>query len=85
MKAGLIVKSNTIIGFPGETHLDVWKTLWWLSSITIRGVHDATISIYIPYPESEIISDAHELMAQIETNPEDPVDFRPRLRTQDDP
>ena len=37
------------------------------------------------FPESEIISDAHELMAQIETNPEDPVDFRPRLRTQDDP
>lgn len=54
MKAGIIVKSNTIVGFPEETHLDVWKTLWWLSSITIRGVHDATVSMYIPYPGTEI-------------------------------
>ena len=37
------------------------------------------------FPESEVISDAHDLVAQIKTDPQEPIDFSPRLRTQDDP
>ena len=37
------------------------------------------------FPESEIISDAHELVTQIKTNPQEAIDFSPRLRTEDDP
>lgn len=61
VKQGLVIKSNTIVGFPGETHKDIWLTLKWLAEIAVIGVHEATITEYIPYPGTEIYD---ELKAQ---------------------
>lgn len=54
LKNGLVVKSNTIMGFPGETHRDIWQTLKWVYSIALLGVHEVTVTMYIPYPGTEI-------------------------------
>lgn len=53
-KHRLVVKSNTILGFPGETHKDIWLTLKWLAEIAGLGVHEATLTQYIPYPGTEL-------------------------------
>ncbi len=53
-KRGLVIKSNTILGFPGDTHRDVWATMKWLTEIAILGVHEATLTEYIPYPGTEL-------------------------------
>lgn len=58
LKNGLVVKSNTIMGFPGETHRDIWKTIKWLIDISLFvGVHEATVSMYIPYPGTELFDE----------------------------
>jgi radical SAM superfamily enzyme YgiQ (UPF0313 family) len=53
MENGLVVKCNHIIGFPGETHTDIWKTMKWLVELVVLGVHEITLSMYIPYPGTE--------------------------------
>lgn len=54
VKNGLVIKSNTIIGFPGENHRDVWLTMKFLAQIAWLGVHETTITGYIPYPGTEL-------------------------------
>ncbi len=54
LKKGMVIKSNTILGFPGETHREVWQTMKFLVEIAWLGVHETTISGYIPYPGTEI-------------------------------
>lgn len=54
IKNGLVVKCNTIMGFPGETHVDLWRTLRWAVQIAVLGVHDVTFTCYVPYPGTEI-------------------------------
>ena len=54
IKRGLVVKSNTIIGFPEETHYEIFQTLLFLAHIAWIGVHETTVSGYVPYPGTEI-------------------------------
>jgi radical SAM superfamily enzyme YgiQ (UPF0313 family) len=54
LNRGMIVKSNTIIGFPEETHFEIWQTMLFIAQISWIGVHEATISGYVPYPGTEI-------------------------------
>ena len=54
---GIIVKANMIIGFPGETHREVWQTLKFLAQMAWLGVHDVTITGFIPYPGSELFNE----------------------------
>lgn len=54
VKNGLIVKCNIIIGFPGETHADVWKTMKFLVEMAVIGVEGISIQPYSPYPGSEL-------------------------------
>ncbi len=51
---GIMVKANMIIGFPGETHREIWQTLRFLAQMAWLGVHDVTITGFIPYPGSEL-------------------------------
>ena len=48
------IKINMIIGFPDETHQDVWKTMWFLIKASWYGVHDMSPSVFSPYPGSEL-------------------------------
>lgn len=53
-KNGLNIKLNMIMGFPGETHSDVIKTLLFMVRATWHGAHDAAPAIFSPYPGSEL-------------------------------
>ena len=57
VKAGLNIKINIMIGFPEETHKDVLTTLWYLIKMSFMGVHDVSMSVFAPYPGSEIYRD----------------------------
>ena len=50
-------KANIIIGFPDETHRDIWQTLWFSMQMAAIGVHDMSISPFSPYPGSELFDD----------------------------
>ena len=54
VKAGINVKMNIIIGFPFETHLDIWKTIIFLVRLSWMGAHDVSIGVFAPYPGSEL-------------------------------
>lgn len=57
VKVGINCKANIIIGFPGETHRDVLKTIWFCVEMAALGVHDMFISPFSPYPGSELFDD----------------------------
>jgi radical SAM superfamily enzyme YgiQ (UPF0313 family) len=56
-QVGLTLRTNLIIGFPGETRSDVFKTVWFGLKMAARGVDEASINIYSAYPGTEIFSD----------------------------
>lgn len=51
-KHGLGVKANLIIGFPGETRRQIYKTLLFQLRLAFRGVDDAPVFQFSPYPGS---------------------------------
>ena len=53
-KVGMNIKLNIIVGFPDETHLDVWKTLWFLVRASWYGAHDMYPGVFSPYPGSAL-------------------------------
>ena len=50
----LQIKLNMIFGLPDETHLDVWKTYWFLIQCSWIGVHEVGPSSFQPYPGSAL-------------------------------
>ena len=59
-KLGMVVRVNTIIGFPGERRRDTWKTLFYGLEMAMRGVDDIQPYIFMPYPGSELFQEIHE-------------------------
>ena len=57
VREGINVKINIIIGFPDETHKDILMTLWQLIKFSYAGAHDISISVFAPYPGSELYKD----------------------------
>ena len=57
VREGINVKINIIIGFPDETHKDILMTLWQLIKFSYAGAHDVSISVFAPYPGSELYKD----------------------------
>jgi radical SAM superfamily enzyme YgiQ (UPF0313 family) len=51
---GMNIKINFILGFPNETHLDIWKSLYFLVKASRAGVYDMVPSVFSPYPGSEL-------------------------------
>jgi anaerobic magnesium-protoporphyrin IX monomethyl ester cyclase len=58
VRAGLNVKLNIIMGFPNETRKELGQTVRFLGRMGVAGVHDMSISLFSPYPGSELY---HEL------------------------
>ena len=54
VRCGMNAKANIMMGFPGETHWDIWQTHWFCLKMAVFGVHDMSISPYAPYPGSEL-------------------------------
>ncbi|MCC7016131.1 MAG: B12-binding domain-containing radical SAM protein [Rhodospirillales bacterium] len=53
-RLGLVVRTNFIIGFPGETRLDVYRTLAYGLGLSAGGVDEVQPNIFSPYPGSEL-------------------------------
>ena len=57
IRHGLNIKANIILGFPGETHREVFETLGFLARMAMAGVHDLSISPFSPYPGCELFDE----------------------------
>jgi len=53
-RIGHNVKINLVIGFPDETLADVLKTMLYAFKMAVLGADDCNISIFSPYPGSEL-------------------------------
>jgi radical SAM superfamily enzyme YgiQ (UPF0313 family) len=53
----LNVKLNIIMGFPNESRKELRQTVSFLFRMGLAGVHDMSISIFSPYPGSELYHD----------------------------
>jgi len=54
---GIIVRFNTIIGFPSETRSDIFKTLMFIVKRAKDGAADCFVNIYSPYPGSVLFEE----------------------------
>ena len=54
VREGLNVKLNIIVGFPDETHFDIWKTFWMMLRLSFHGAHDVMVGSFAPYPGTEL-------------------------------
>ena len=57
VRAGLNVKLNIIMGFPNESSHELSQTVRFLARMGWAGVHDMSISLFSPYPGSELYND----------------------------
>jgi anaerobic magnesium-protoporphyrin IX monomethyl ester cyclase len=57
VRAGLNVKLNIIMGFPNESRQELGQTVRFLFRMGRAGVHDMSISLFSPYPGSELYHD----------------------------
>lgn len=59
-EVGLVIRTNLIIGFPGETRMDVLHTIRYGLYLAIRGADEVSINIFSPYPGSELFETLFE-------------------------
>jgi radical SAM superfamily enzyme YgiQ (UPF0313 family) len=52
--AGLTVKCNFVMGFPGETKRELWETVRFCYELAGIGIHDVNVGPFCPYPGSEL-------------------------------
>ena len=60
LKKGMDVKLNLMMGFPDETHKDMFQTLVFLKDAAVIGVNDAYVGAFAPYPGSELFDELYE-------------------------
>jgi GT2 family glycosyltransferase len=53
-RAGIVVKANLMIGFPGETRRDMWETVCFGLKLAWMGVEDLPLFPFIPYPATQL-------------------------------
>ncbi len=54
VKLGLVTRCHLIFGMPGQTKLDVLKSLAFATRVAASGVHDLGCYAFAPYPGSEL-------------------------------
>ena len=59
-KKGMSVKLNMIVGFPHETHREIFRTLSFVKDAAVMGVDDVYLASFAPYPGSELFDQLHE-------------------------
>ena len=57
IRLGLKVRTNLVIGFPHETRRQILRTLCYGFTLSWRGVDDVLLSLFAPYPGSELFDD----------------------------
>ena len=53
----MYVKCSLMIGFPDETHKNVWQTLNFIKDLAIIGTNDIYVASFSPYPGSELFNE----------------------------
>ncbi|MBS1619274.1 MAG: radical SAM protein [Bacteroidetes bacterium] len=53
-RAGLNIKLNMVLGFPDDTHLDIWRSFIFLIKASWCGAYDAAPAVFSPYPGSAL-------------------------------
>ncbi len=68
VRVGHTVKLNFVIGFPHETLREVRQTLAFAWRMAVVGVDDCNISVYTPYPGSELFQQlrADEIIGELD-------------------
>jgi len=56
-RQGIVLRTNFIVGFPGETRRDIFQTFRYALWLAIRGVDEVSMNVYSPYPGSELFDD----------------------------
>jgi len=54
LKRGLTLSCFFVIGFPGETEASLKKTMRLVRKLAVMGVHDVSVTKFVPYPGSEL-------------------------------
>lgn len=57
VRAGLNVKCNIMLGFPGETWREVFQSYVFIVRMALAGAHDLSVWAFSPYPGSELFAD----------------------------
>jgi radical SAM superfamily enzyme YgiQ (UPF0313 family) len=55
-RQGLTLRANLIIGFPGESRADIFRTLRYGLKLAVKGVDESSTNVFEPYPGSEIFN-----------------------------
>lgn len=58
--SGINVKANIIIGFPSETHGDIWRSFLFIARAALTGLNDVSIWVYSPYPGCNLFAELRE-------------------------
>ena len=59
-RAGLNVKCNIMLGFPGETYKEVRESLGFAMRMALAGAYDLSIWAFSPYPGSELFDQIYQ-------------------------
>ncbi len=51
---GIVTRTNLIIGFPGETRLQLYRTLWQQLRFIMMGVEESSTFVFNAYPGTEL-------------------------------
>ena len=54
------VKLNLIMGFPDETHKEIFQTLIFIKDAALLGVNDVYVACFVPYTWSELFERLHK-------------------------
>jgi radical SAM superfamily enzyme YgiQ (UPF0313 family) len=54
VNAGIVIKANMIIGFPGQTKWEVLESYWFMVKMAWFGTHDVAVFPFVPYPGSDL-------------------------------
>ncbi len=60
VKVGHTVKVNLIVGLPEETRREMLKTIWFSVRMAFIGIDDCGITIFAPYPGSQLFDDLYK-------------------------
>lgn len=60
VRNGINVKTNIVLGFPGQTRRDLLATFRFLVEIAVIGVRDALVYLFSPYPGSQMYRELRE-------------------------
>ena len=51
---GIVTRTNLIIGFPGETRMQLYRTLWQQLKFSFMGVEESSTFVFNGYPGTEL-------------------------------